>query len=618
MGGTDMRYPQIGEVAIRDSFWSGYLDNIRSKTLPHTFQKMEEDGYLQNFLSVIANEGKKHMGPPFSDGLFLESLRGACDFLAAGRDAVLEAYIDKVSDIIIHAAEAGEGFLCTHTTQNCPDKKWGDNGGDIVVQHDLYDHGTLIEAAISHYNATGNTKLLRAAVRAANLICDTMGEKPKKNIVPGHSLPEEAMVKLYRLFRDDKSLSTFAKENDVQPQRYLDMAEFWYDARGDHEGRFMAKGFRPEYNQDHITFAKQTEAVGHSVRAMLCYLGAAAVAREKDRADFGPVLRRLWENVVYKKLHISGGIGARHDIEGFDVDYHLPNKAYLETCAAIGLAFWNAEMHLISPDSRYFDCLERSLYNNILAAVGADFRTFFYQNPLESDGNLHRWTWHVCPCCPPMLLKIFSALNSFIYAFDGSNVYVNLFIGSRYETGDFSIEQGHKKLCVDSKGKRLTVKVRIPEYVSEMEFRMDEKIVAYETENGYAVFTGVWEKDIPLVMEYKLPVRRIYADSRVKEDAGKVAVMRGPFVMCAEGIDNGGNVDITIAENPCFEIKNENVYGKTAQGGEFCLIPYYRWCNRGDGENDAKMVVWLPQENMIPAGELDARLDGRLYGTYES
>ena len=484
------------------------------------------------------------------------------------------------------------------------------------MQHDLYDHGTLIEAAISHYNATGKTTLLAVAVRAANLICDTMGKPPKKNIVPGHSLPEEAFVKLYRLFRDDISLAGFAAENNVEPQRYLDMAEFWYEARGNHEGRFMAKGFRPEYNQDHVTFAKQTEAVGHSVRAMLCYLGAAAVAREAGRDDFIPVLRGLWENVVYKKLHISGGIGARHDIEGFDVDYHLPNKAYLETCAAIGLAFWNTEMNLIQPDSRYFDCLERSLYNNILAAIGDDFRTFFYQNPLESDGSLRRWAWHICPCCPPMILKIFSALNSFIYAYDSGSVYVNMHIGSRYENEAFTIEQKDGTICIDSKGKKLTVKIRIPEYISGFALSMDGNNVEFAMENGYATVDGVWRAENTLVMEYETPVQRIYANSAVEEDLGKVAVMHGPFVMCAEGIDNGGNVDITIAENANFELCGDAVSGVSAQGDVFTLIPYYRWCNRGADESDAKMAVWFRQQNMKDRQELDVRLAGKLYGVY--
>lgn len=439
----------------------------------------------------------------------------------------------------------------------------------------------------------------------------TIGKEPKKNIIPGHSLVEEAFVKLYRLLRDDAGLHDFAVQNNVKFEEYLEIAEFWYDARGDHNGRFISKVFQPYYNQDHVPFSRQTEAVGHSVRAMLCYLGATVVAQEKDRKDFFEALNVLWDSVVYKKLHISGGIGARHDIEGFDEDYHLPNKAYLETCAAIGLAFWNTEMNLLSMDSKYFDCFERSLYNNVLSSIGGDFCHFFYQNPLQSDGDLRRWEWHGCPCCPPMILKIFSALNSFIYSYDENSINVNMFIGSKYENELFSIIQSDNMIMIDSKGKALTVRVRIPEYVENFTLSSE-----YRIKNGYAIVTDIWDKTKPLIVKYDVPIRRIYCNPKVLENRGKVAVMHGPFVMCAEGIDNGGNVDIEISENPQFELNGDNINGKTSQGTDFCLIPYYMWCNRGDGENDAKMAVWLKQQNMCDSAALTEGVCEKLYGTY--
>ncbi len=604
------KYPKVGSVSINDTFWTEYIDRIRHITLPYTFRKMEETGYFANILSLAAGKKEPHVGPAFSDGLLFETLRGACDFLAAERDVVLEAYVDKLAEAMA-AAQAEDGFLCTHTMQNCPNKRWGDHDGDIIVQHDLYNHGCLIEAAVSHYKATGKTNLLLVAVKAANLIVNTMGKSPKKNIVPGHSLPEEAFVKLYRLLRDDASLDDFAKKNCVNREAYLDMAEFWYDARGSHEGRFLSKVMPPYYSQDHLAFSEQTEAVGHSVRAMLCYLGATVVAQEKGREDFLKVLSILWDSVVYKKLHISGGIGARHDIEGFDVDYHLPNKAYLETCAAIGLAFWNTEMNLVSTDAKYFDCFERSLYNNILSAIGSDFKHFFYQNPLESDGSLRRWEWHGCPCCPPMLLKLFSALNSFIYSYDENSVNVNMMIGSSYENQLFSISQWEKNIAIDSKGKKLTVRIRIPEYVEN--FTLSAK---YRVEKGYAVVEDVWEADKPLVLDYDMPIRRICCNPKVEENVGKVAVMCGPYVMCAEGIDNDGNTDIEVAEDPQLTRSGHTVRGKSAQGGEFCLIPYYKWCNRGEGENDARMAVWLRQQNMRDNALLAEEIGERLYKVY--
>ena len=604
------QYPKAGTVLINDNFWSEYLDNIRKITLPYTFNKMEEVGYVGHFISV-AQKATKRDDVPFSDGLLLESMRGACDFLMAKRDVILEAYIDRLIDIIA-AAQSDDGFICTKTMLNCPDQRWGHNGGDIVIQHDLYNHGCLIEAAVSHYYATGKTTLLSLAVKAANLIVNTIGKRPKLNIVPGHSLPEEAFVKLYRLFRDTPELEEFSEKIGVDKKAYLDIAEFWYDARGDHEGRFLCKWQPPSYNQDHVTFSEQREAVGHSVRAMLCYLGATAVAREKGRDDYLAALNSIWNNVTEKKLHVSGGIGSRHDIEGFAEDYVLPNKAYLETCAAIGFAFWNAEMNLVSPDSKYFDYFERSLYNNILSAVGADFKHFFYQNPLESDGTLRRWEWHTCPCCPPMLLKIYSSLGSFIYSYGDDTVFVNMFIGSTLKTDFFTITQENKKITVNSNGKKLCLKVRIPEYAENFTLSRE-----YKTESGYAVVEGVFDESEPIVLDYDTPIRRICCNPKVSENIGKVSVSRGPFVMCAEGKDNGGCVDIELSAVPNLRQDGEFIVGVDSSDKEFKLIPYYKWCNRAESDSDAKMAVWLKQEGMSDIELISERMGERLYDVYE-
>ena len=610
-------YPRVGEVEITDSFWCAYLREVRETMLPYVFEKMEESGYMQNYISVAKKDGNKHIGLPFYDGLFLEAVRGACDFLSAQEDFILENYIDQVIKIIA-SAQAEDGYLCTQTMQDYPDKRWGDNDGDIVEQHDLYNHGTLIEAAISHYKATGKTTLLSVAVKAANLICSEIGYEPKKNIIPGHSLPEEAFVKLYRLFVEDNSLKSFAEANNVNPIAYLDMAEFWYDERGNHKGRFLAKRFSPEYNQDHITFAKQDTAEGHSVRAMLCYLGATVVAKEKDRQDYFEALEKLWNSVVYKKLHISGGIGARHDIEGFSEDYFLPNSAYLETCAAIGLAFWNTEMNLVMPDSKYFDVFEQSLYNNIMSGIGADFKHFFYQNPLSSDGTLQRWDWHVCPCCPPMLLKIFASLSSFIYSYSSSNktLNINMFIGSSYENDLFRVEQLGKKIVVDSKGNELTLRIRIPDYIENFTVKVNGEDTDFRNENGYAVFSDVFTQETNIELSFDMPIRRIYANPKVEENIGKIAVMHGPFVMCAEGIDNNGNVDIEVAENPLFEKQGDFIIGTASNGSKFTLIPYGKWCNRGKNQEELKMSVWLKQEKMIDTSKLVERIGDKLYGNY--
>ena len=349
--------PQVGEVTLDDSFWTPYTEKIRDITLWYCFEKFEETGYIQNFRSVAQKDGAKHMGPPFSDGLFYETITAASEFLNREHNPKLEKQLDEFIELIISAQDS-DGYICTAVMQDYPERKWGmGEGGDIVIQHDLYNHGALIEAAIAHYKATKKTAFLKAAVKCANNICSCIGEKPKNNILPGHSLPETAFLNLYTLFNKCRELDTFASENNVKPEEYIEVVRFWYDNRGNQQGRQLSsiEKFTYEYNQDTMPFSKMRSAMGHAVRAGLCYQGAAVASRIMNRYDYEEALFSIWEDVIKKKIHISGGIGSRHDIEGFDSEYQLPDNAYLEKCAGIALAFWAGEMNLISKKSEYFD-----------------------------------------------------------------------------------------------------------------------------------------------------------------------------------------------------------------------------------------------------------------------
>lgn len=609
-------YPSVCKVTINDSFWTPYITGIREVMLPYVFEKLEGDGYLENFESVARGETGFHKGPPFSDGLLLESLRGACDFLAQKYDPQLDKLISRIVGVIRAASEISEdGFICTKTLEIEPEHRWGENGGDIVIQHDLYDHGALIEAAVSHYNATKSTELLDCAVRIANTICSYMGEPPKHNIIPGHSLPEEAFVRLYRLFKEDRSLDEYAKSMKVNADDYLEMANFWYKARGDHNGRCVSRDFSHEYNQDNITFEDARTAVGHAVRAALCYTGAADVSLAYGDMRYTKALNALWRNVVDKKMHISGGIGTRHDIEGFDSDYALPNNAYLETCAAVALAFWAAEMNLIEPKSEYFDVFERSLYNNILASVDQDFMHYFYQNPLVSEGGVKRWAWHGCPCCPPMLLKLYSTLNKYIYSLSDNELCINMLIESHLEADALTAELSNGKLRLSSKAP-ITLRIRIPEYAESFELYEGGRSISFELEAGYAVIRDISSA----VIEIKCTERliRTYANPLAAEDIGKVAVMNGKFLMCAEGIDNSGRTDFTIASDAKLERDGENVIGMCSDGSRFKLIPYYKWCRRTTGRpEDDRMSVWFKQASMPSKEKLSAAINEKLYGNFE-
>ncbi len=599
-----LKRPSVAEISTKDRFWTPYLENIRLKTLPYVLDKFEEIGYADNFRIVAGLKEGEHKGPPFSDGLLLETVRGASDLLASRYDADLDARLDALIAIIAAASDADpDGFVCTKTLLQYPHQRWGENGGDIIVAHDLYDHGALIEAGVHHYLATGKTSLLRPAVRAANLICR---EIPSLGIIPGHSLPEEAFVKLHCLFRDHRELNAFAAGHSADPDAYLRIAEFWYDERGKNPGSRNPK-YTLFYNQNHAPFADQREALGHAVRAALCYTGAAAVAREAGRVDYIPALDALWASITKRKMHISGGIGTRHDIEGFDVDYNLPNNAYLETCAGIALAFFGAELGLLTPKAEYFDVFERALCNNILAAIGEDGQHYFYQNPLISDGSIRRWEWHGCPCCPPMLLKIYGALGTFAYAYSDDALYVNLYIGSECRTDRFTVSQADGRVTVDTKGKPMKLYLRIPGYAQNFALTLDEKPVLYTCENGYAVLNITAGT---VTVSFDAPPRRVAANDAVEADRGLVAVMRGPWLLCAEEIDNPDGVDFTIAEDASLCADGDGVCGRRADGGTFKLIPYYRWCNR---ENAGRMQVWFRQENK----ETQKNQKGELYYDYE-
>jgi len=586
--------------------------------IPYCFEKFRETGYLKNFQSVAGKDGEKHIGPPFSDGLVLETITGAANFLAMGHQEAPDRKLRELTDLII-SAQQEDGYLHTIVCQNYPERKWGEGeGGDIVIQHDLYNQGALIEAAIACYKATKRTKLLKAAVKCANNICSYIGETPKHNIIPGHSLPEMAFLSLYRLFRDDKDLAVFARENNAQKDAYLEIVRFWYDNRGNHRGRQLSQDerFAPEYNQDSMPLGQMRAAMGHAVRAGLCYQGAAAARCELGRDDYETALLAIWDDVTTKKLHISGGVGSRHDIEGFDGEYQLPNNAYLETCAGIALAFWAAEMNLMEKNAAYFDYFELSLHNNILGAVGNDFKHYYYDNPLVNDGTKNRWDWHDCPCCPPMLAKIYSSLPTYIYSYNSNEICVNLYVDSKLCTNFCLLEQNEKKFRITLKDGKRKVCFRIPKYAKDFELRMNGKPLPYGTENGYAV-VALDEGAAEITVSFGWKLAEICINPKVEENRNKVCVMYGPYLMCAEGIDNQYDLSFTIAENPQYSIEKDRIRLLTAANSEATLIPYYKRNNRfDDNPRAAGMAVWFPKENMKNTAEIQTITGNQLYGYY--
>ena len=612
-----MQRPEHKRVRITEGFWKEQLTKIHSITLWDVLNKFEhdhEEGIMKNYEWTALGETGRHIGPPWYDGLICEVIRGISDIIAVTYDEELDRKIEYYTEkISLAQSKEPDGYINTYTTLMCPDKRWGENGGSIIWQHETYNIGCLAEAGIHYYKATGKTGLLKCGLLAADCMCRVMGEN-RKNIVPAHSLAEEAMVKLYRLLKEDNKLRENLKEDygiTAEPEKYLELAKFWMDHRGVHHDRASFPHYMGEYAQDHCRIEEQSEAVGHAVRGALMYTGLTAVGMETGEEKYLAAAKRIWDNVEQTKLHISGGIGAVHNEERFGYQYDLPNDAYLETCAGVALAFWAGEMYRAFGHSRYMDVFESTLYNNVLPGLSADGTHYFYENPLISSGSLERWSWHGCPCCPPMFLKLMGSLQDYIYAYNNDRAVVNLHIGS---TGEIvvkgkpvTIEQkncllpwkgeNHIVLHLDGE-EEFTVAVRKIAWSEDFRAVVQGEIFTGCDDTGYLTITRKWKDGDVIEIYMDLPPIKIEAHPYVTADAGRVALQRGPLLYCLEEKDNKTGTDVVLGKDE-LDLKELDICGyavgiagKCADGTDFTAVPYYLWSNRGTGT----MNVWVRQE----------------------
>jgi DUF1680 family protein len=620
----------IEKVVIDDAFWASKMKVWREVTIPDCFDKFEHDGALTNFDRIRDGKGGDHGGPAWYDGLIYEMIRGCSDFLAAKRDPAVEARLDGyIERIAAAAARDPDGYVNTWTQLKEPNHRWGLNGGDDNLQHDVYNAGAMVEAAVHYYHATGKIQLLKVATKLANHMADVMGPPPKKNVVPGHSLGEEALVKLYLLYREKPELKSQVQV-PVDEQGYLKLVEFWIENRGNHNGR---KSYGP-YGQDHKPVLQQETIEGHAVRATLLCAGLVASAQVNGRADYLAAAERLWENMVQRRMYVIGGLGAVAGHEGFGPDYVLPNNGYLETCAAIGAGFFHRNMNLALGEARYADELERVLYNAVLPGVSLKGDSYFYENPLQATSKRARWSWHSCPCCPPMFLKIMGALPGYIYAQEPGAVYVNLFVGSqaRLTIGGTRVVlrqatqypwDGEVRLTVEPEQEReFAINVRLPGWCTRPRLKLNgDALTQVENVRGYAHLQRRWRAGDVVELSLPMSVERIKADPKVEADIGRVALQRGPLVYCLEAGDNGGHVrNLVIPPDAQFSTRHSSnlLGGVTVIGGraltlqratwpetlylrsaavpgvtqvEFTAIPYYANANREPGE----MEVWIAE-----------------------
>jgi DUF1680 family protein len=644
----------IEHVVIDDEFWAPKRKVWKEVTLRDCLTKFENDrgGAINNFDKVRAGQTGGHAGPPWTDGLVYEMIRGASDFLVSHPDPELEKQLDGyISRITAAAAVNPHGYVNTYTQLMEPGHEWGLNGGLQLWQHEIYNLGALIDAGVHYYRATGKTELLAAGVKIANYMSEYMGPPPKHNLVPCHPLPEEALVRLYELFQEQPSLKV-KLSLPVHEADYLQLAEFWIEDRGNNIGKpdwekdhQAAEQFvrdqkygsgRPSwgpYAQDDVSVFEQKDIHGHAVRATLLCTGIAAAAKVNDEERYRQTAIRLWENMVYRRMHITGGVGAFANEEKFGPDYVLPNDAYLETCAAVGAGFFHQNMNMAFGHARYADELERTLYNGTLAGVSLHGDSYFYENPLVAGKDRERWIWHECPCCPPMFLKMMGAMPGYIYATDKESVYVNLFVGSkasiRLNGTDLTVRQttrypwnGNVKIAVEpSAPANFALMLRIPGWCSGESVKVNgQRVATSERTRGYVRIPRTWQQGDTVELEMPMPVRQIRSNPLVQANAGRMAISRGPLVYCLETADNRDSVRLLrVSSGARFSeefrddflggvvrVKTSGVAindpgnglyfpsgsGPAGRSAAITAIPYYANANRGPVE----MAVWIPVE----------------------
>ena len=667
----------LKNIRITDEFWQAEQELVRTEVIPYQWEALNDrvpgasPSYaIHNFRAAKALRERSHApgfrapvfgnvpfqvlpedpekadpdkfyGFVFQDTDLYKWIEAVAYSLTRHPDARLQATADEAIRLIADA-QAEDGYLDTYYILNGRDKTFT----NLKDHHELYCFGHLTEAAVAYHQATGNAELLQVAERFAKYIDQHIGAaEGKKHGYPGHEIAEMALVRLYE---------------DTGNEDYLRLSRYFIDERGkkpnyyaEAEGQGSPGFERPEeafsYYQAHKPVREQDEAKGHAVRAMYLYSGMADIARLTGDESLKEACRKLFRSVTREKMYITGGVGSTHIGEAFTFPFDLPNDlAYTESCAAIGLCFFARRMLQMEPKAEYADAMERALYNNVLSGIALDGKSFYYVNPLEvwpeathrdaRKGHVKpvRQKWFGCACCPPNIARMLGSLGAYAYTEDADTLYVHLYMSSEI-TGDIGgqavslrvtadredPEKWRIRIQADTKGKEQTIAFRIPGWCKGYTLRGAETAETAE-KDGYLYVRKEWKDGEEAVLELNCPVRFIRADTRVREDSGKIAVTHGPFVYCIEETDNGKDLnlvsiargtrpaDVTfektvIAGRPAEvllvpgqrepEVTDRGLYFDADSAGTetapvtLRMIPYFMWANRGENE----MQVWIPQ-----------------------
>ena len=578
----------LHKVKVMDRFWGQVIDTSRKGTILACIVNCEKTERMNNFKRAAGKMPGGFQGNYYDDSDVYKVLEGIAYSLMNEPDAYLEKKADEWIEIISDAQQE-DGYLVCYFILETNQEKWYSD----MERHEDYCLGHMIEAAVAYRHATGKTKLLETAVAFADHFAAHVGDGIG-DWVPGHQEIELALVKLYQ---------------ETEKEEYLRLSQWLIEERG--RGHGVGSGiwgkpeWGPAYAQDDVPAYRMADIKGHAVRAVFLYSAMCDISGLLDENRYLPALLRLWDSAVYRNMYITGGIGSSKENEGFTGDYDLPNEtAYCETCAAIGMVFWNHRMNGLFLDSKYADVIERELYNGALSGVSLDGRKFFYVNPLYSDGTHHRTEWYDCSCCPTQLTRFIPSVGQYIYMVHADELYLNQYIASEMETkigehvirmkleSEFPYKGGCKLRVLEAGQGGFVLNLRIPWWCKEYKVRVNgvEWSDSY-IEKGYLKLLHPWKEGDVIELEFQMTIHIQRSHPKVMHNEGKVALMRGPLVYCMEEVDNKAfdqRVDVEgMKEEERGDLPAGVVVLRDRQ--DRILIPYYAWDNREKG----RMSVWL-------------------------
>jgi len=629
-------------IKIDDAGWSRYSSLIPDKVIPYQWEILNDripdapaSHCLDNFRIAAGEKEGVHKGMIFQDSDASKWLEAVAYSLASRPDSELEKNADDVIALIGRAQEK-DGYLDTFFTLTRPGSKWK----NLIDGHELYCAGHFIEAAVAYFETTGKKNALDIACKLADLISKTFGpNEDQMHGYPGHPEVELALVRLFHV---------------TDCKRYLETAKYFVDTRGGSPNYFLEEikkpdfkkiwtdgpGYDTKYSQSHLPVRQQETAEGHAVRALYLYCGMADVAGEYRDKELIERCKILWNNIVQKRMYITGSVGSSGHLERFTVDYDLPNDAnYSETCASIALAMFGLRMAKITGDASYFDTVELALYNTVRSGISLEGDRYFYVNPLEvwpetcingvsrSHIKAARQKWFDCACCPTNVARTFTSLGQYIYLKDDNELFINLFIQNEtsFELNRKKIKlnlltdyprSGNIKIKIIADDTAFPLNIRMPDFAENFTVKINNEPAAGEKQNGYFRVTKKW-KDDEISVSFEIKPRVIYANPRVHQNCGRAAIKRGPEVFCLEEIDNSSNLAaLSIdASYPLEERWRDDLLGgimtiKTkgkklllpdapesfskdfiprAEDAALTAVPYGFWGNRKEGE----MLVWI-------------------------